>query len=223
MEKIIFVEQVDREPKNITYALEIAKKKGAKLSALFLIPVVVETVDWIDVQEKQIREKEDKIAAFAMELQEKCQAEGVELEWKVIQYRPRAFMQAMREFSPAELIIVGEVDLKPLAEEGIKHLEDISVRMNCPVLSIKTLMPQEKASKGKVFARMALFGSLSALSYFVFFPQIDKLNHTIYMTGTFLGALAVLVTVPIHAYIYGSFTECIPKLLGLEKSAGSGH
>lgn len=221
MEKIIFVEQVEREPKNISCALEIAKKKGAKLAALFLIPVVVETVDWIEVQEKKIREKEDKIAAFAMDLQERCREQGIELEWKIIQYRPRAFMKAMKEFSPAELIIVGDIDLKPLAEEGIKHLEDISIRLNCPVLSIKTLMPQKKASKGKILVRMALFGSLSALSYFVFFPQLDKLNHMIYMTGTLTGALAVLVTVPIHAYIYGSFTECIPKLLGLEKSAGS--
>ncbi len=223
MEKIVFVEQVDREPKNISYALEIAKKKGAHLSALFLIPVVVETVDWIETQEKQIREKEEKIASFAQALEERCRKEGVELEWKIIQYRPRAFMQAMKEFSPAELIIVGDVDLKPLAEEGIKHLEDISLRMNCPVLSIKTLMPPEKKSKAKVWVRMGVFGTLSALSYFVFFPHIEELNYKIYMTGTLWGALAVLFTVPIHAYIYGSFTECIPKLIGLEKSAGSDH
>ncbi|WP_231887717.1 hypothetical protein [Thermodesulfatator autotrophicus] len=53
--------------------------------------------------------------------------------------------------------------------------------------------------------------------------MIEKLNYKIYMTGTFLGAIAVLATVPIHAYIYGSFAECLPKLLGLEKSAGGGH
>jgi hypothetical protein len=222
MEKIVFVEEIDREPKNISYALQIAKKKGAKLSALFLIPVVVETVDWIEVQEKQIKEKEDKVASLAMNIEEDCKKQGISFEWKVVQYRPRAFIKAIEEFSPAELIIVGDMDLKPLAEEGIKHLEDISARFNCPVLSIKTLLPREKASKGKVFTRMAFFGALSALSYFVFFPQIDKLNHVIYMKGTLLGALAVLLTVPLHAYIYGSFTECIPKLLGLEKSAG-GH
>ncbi len=221
MEKIIFVEEVDREPKNLSYVLQIAKNKGAHLSAIFLIPVVVETVDWIEVQEKQLKEKEEKIEAFAKEVKKECEDEGIGFEWKVIQYRPRAFMMTMEEFSPADLIIVGDVSLKPLAEEGIKHLEDISARLNCPVLSLKSLMPQDKYSKAKILTRFSIFGGLSALSYFVFFPHIDQLNHIIYMKGTLLGALAVLFTVPIHAYIYGSFGECIPKLLGIEKAPES--
>ncbi|WP_022853699.1 adenine nucleotide alpha hydrolase family protein [Thermodesulfatator atlanticus] len=223
MERIVFIEQVEREPKNISYALQIARQKGAKLSVLFLVPVALETADWIDVQEKQIKEKKEKLETVASKIKEEAQKLGVELEYKIVEYLPRAFLLAMKEFSPADLIITGDLDLSPLAGEGIKHLEDLSIRMRCPVLSIKTLLPQEKASKKKIFTRMAIFGSLSALSYFGFFPMIDKLNYKIFMTGTIYGAIAVLLTVPIHAYIYGSFAECLPKLLGLEKSAGGDH
>ncbi len=219
MEKIIFVEEVDREPKNISLAIRIAKNKGAKLFAVFLIPVAVETVDWIDVQEKQIKEKEQKVSSFAEGVKKECEDQGVEFEWKVVQYLPRAFMMAMEGFSPADLIIVGDVSLKPLAEEGIKHLEDISARLGCPVLPLKSLIPEEKRSKVSLLTRFALFGGLSALSYFVFFPNIDKLNHAIYMKGTIIGALAVLFTVPIHAFIHGSFGESLIKVLGLEKSS----
>ncbi|WP_456433026.1 hypothetical protein [Thermosulfuriphilus sp.] len=221
MEKIVFIEQTDRESKNLASVISLASEKGAELIALFLIPVSLETADWIEVQEKQLKEAEEKIEAFAQSMKEESAKRGLSFHWHIAHYTPRAFIKAMNEIGPADVIIVGELDLKPLAEEGIKHLEDISVRMNCPVLSIKTLMPEETTSKKKVLARMALFGGLSAASYFLFFPQIDKLNHLIYMKGNILGALAVMATVPIHAYIYGSFTECIPKILGLEKSAGT--
>ncbi|AEH44208.1 hypothetical protein Thein_0325 [Thermodesulfatator indicus DSM 15286] len=218
MERILFIEEVDREPKYINHAIEIAKKKKAKLYILFLVPVSLETTDWIDIQEKQIKEKKEKLENLLNEI--KAKGIGVEIEGKVIEYLPRAFMLALKEFSPIDLVIVGNLDLEPLASEKIKHLEDISIRLKCPVLSIKTLLPQERTSKKKVISKMCLYGSLSAISYFGFFPMIEKLNYKIYMTGTFLGAIAVLATVPIHAYIYGSFAECLPKLLGLEKSAG---
>ncbi|MBA2849588.1 hypothetical protein G4V39_08500 [Thermosulfuriphilus ammonigenes] len=223
MEKIIFIEQTDRESKHLPNVIEIARSKGAELVGLFLIPVSLETADWIETQEKQLKEAEARIKTFAEKMAQEAQRAGVSLNWRIVHYTPRAFMKTMAEIGPADIIIVGELDLDPLAEEGIKHLEDISIRMRCPVLSIKTLMPEEATSKKKVLARMAFFGALSAASYFLFFPQIDKLNHLIYMKGNILGALAVMATVPFHAYIYGSFTECIPKILGLEKSAGTHH
>ena len=102
-------------------------------------------------------------------------------------------------------------------------LEDISLRYKCPAIPLSALLPEKRKGRGKTLTRALIFGVLSACSYFLFFPQLDKLNHAIYMKGTILGAIAVMVTVPIHAYIYGSFTEVIPKLLGLEKSAGIEH
>ncbi len=81
-------------------------------------------------------------------------------------------------------------------------------------------MADKEKKKGTNIFRFLAFAALSVVSYFVFFPYIDKLNHLIFMKGTFLGALAVMAVVPVHAYIYGSFTEYLPKWLGLEKSAG---
>jgi hypothetical protein len=42
------------------------------------------------------------------------------------------------------------------------------------------------------------------------------------MKGTVLGAIAVMVVVAVHAFIYGSFTEFFPRFLGLDKG-GHGH
>lgn len=224
MEKILFMEQsVDEYSSNLGHAIEIAKNKGAELSALFFIPVLLETADWIEVQEKQIRDAEDKAKRFARKTQDKLQEDGLSFKWKVVQAAPDAMMEAIQACTPVDVIIAGKVDLEPLSEKGVKHLEDISARFNCPVLPVVSLLPAKRKLKGKMILRFLAFGALSAVSYFVFFPHLDKFNHSIYMKGTILGALAVMVTVPVHAYIYGSFTEYFPKFLGLEKSAGTDH
>ncbi|WP_157627908.1 hypothetical protein, partial [Thermodesulfatator autotrophicus] len=131
MEKILFIEEIDREPKYVNHALEIAKRKNAKLYVLFLVPVSLETADWIDIQEKQIKEKKEKLEKLLSEIKQKS---NIEIEGKVIEYLPRAFMLALKEFSPIDLVIVGDIDLEPLASERIKHLEDISVRLRCPIV-----------------------------------------------------------------------------------------
>ncbi len=224
MEKILFMgKHVDGESSHLDQVVEIATNRGAELSALFVIPVSMETADWINVQEKQIKEAEEKARAYGRRVEEYLQAGGIPFNWQVVHLVPSAFMAALEELTPVDIIIAGDIDLEPLAEKGIKHLEDISALLNCPVLPLSSLVPDEKKANGRVLTRLLLFGALSAVSYFFFFPLIDKLNHAIYMKGTFLGALAVMLTVPFHAYIYGSFTECFPKLMGLEKSAGTNH
>ncbi len=224
MGKILFMgKNIDGQSSHLDQVIEVATSRGAELSALFLIPVSMETADWINVQEKQIKVAEQKASDFGRKVEENLKARGMTFDWKVVHLVPSAFMTALEEFTPVDIIIAGDIDLEPLVEKGIKHLEDISALLNCPVLPLASLLPAQKGSNGKTLTRLLLFGALSAVSYFLFFPQLDKLNHAIYMKGTVLGALAVMLTVPVHAYIYGTFTECLPKLIGLEKSAGANH
>jgi hypothetical protein len=187
---------------------------------LFVIPVHPDVTDWIEVQEKQVKEAQEKVNQFVRKLEAELKEKGLPFAWKIVQSAPTVFMQAIETFTPVDVIMTGKLDLTPLAEKGIKTLEDISTRFGCPVLPVEGLLVDKDKKKGSGVFRFLVFGGLSAVSYFVFFPYIDKLNHLIFMKGTFLGGLAVMVVVPIHAYIYGSFTEYLPKWMGLEKSAG---
>ena len=124
---------------------------------------------------------------------------------------------AISEFMPADVILSGKLDFDVLALKGIHNLEDLSSRVHCPILPVERLATGE-APKFKIsMLRFGLFGVLSALIYLLFFPQIDRLNHALLMKGTILGAFAVMVVVALHAYIYGSFTEYLPRFMGLDK------
>ena len=221
MEKILFIENLtDEKSSKVDHAIEIAEKKALELSALFVIPVRQDVPNFPEVQAEQIEKAETKVNQFAEKKAAELKSRGQTFAWKVIQSTATTFMESMEAFTPVDVIMTGNIDLDPLAEKGIKTLEDISMRFGCPVLPVESLLADKKKAKGTSFFRFLIFAGLSVMSYFVFFPYIDKLNHLIYMKGTFLGALAVMATVPIHAYIYGSFTEYFPKWLGLEKSAG---
>lgn len=224
MEKMLFIEQnTEEKSSNLAQVVEIAERNGAELSAVFFIRVSLETADWIEVQEKLTADAEKRANNYAQKIRENLEGKGVSFTWQVVQLTPSAFIKALEEAVPADIIIAGRMDLDVLSEKGIKHLEDISVLFGCPVMPVSSLLPEKVKHKGKALVRFAGFAALSAASYLLFFPQIAKLNNLIYMKGTILGGLAVMVTVPIHAYIYGSFTDYIPKLLGLEKSAGNHH
>ena len=221
MEKILYIENLmDEKSSKVDHAVNIAEKKGLELAALFVIPVHPDVTDWIEVQEKQIKEAQEKVNQFVLKLEAKLKEKGLPFAWKIVQSAPTVFMQAIEAFTPVDVIMTGKLDLAPLAEKGIKTLEDISSRFGCPVLPVEGLMVDKEGEKGKGYFRFLVFAGLSAASYLLFFPYIDKLNHLIFMKGTVLGGLAVMVVVPIHAYIYGSFTEYLPRWLGMEKSAG---
>lgn len=221
MEKILFIESLtDEKSSKVDHAISIAEKKDLELSALFLIPVRQDVPIFPDVQAEQIQKAETKVTQFAENKATELKDRGQPFAWKVVLSTATTFMESMEAFTPVDVIMTGNIDLDPFAEKGIKTLEDISMRFGCPVLPVEGLLAEKDKAKGTSFFRFFIFTGLSVLSYFVFFPYIDKLNHLIFMKGTFLGALAVMVTVPIHAYIYGSFTEYIPKWMGLEKSAG---
>ena len=212
MERIVFIERgVDPQDEGLGFMCEVAKRRKAKV--FWLLAVDASDMDRAQEHaERALKKYKEKVA----------QAEA-DLDCRVIRYEAKEFISTLEELSPMDLIVACRLDLSPLAEEGIKELEDISLRHKCPTIPLTALLPEKKASKGRILTRAVVFGALSACSYFFFFPQLDKLNHAIFMKGTFLGAIAVMVTAPIHAYIYGSFTEVIPKLLGLEKSAGIEH
>jgi hypothetical protein len=62
-----------------------------------------------------------------------------------------------------------------------------------------------------------LYAIGSVLLYGVFFPRIESLNEKLFMSGTVLGGIAIMIAVVIHAWIWGNTTHILPKLFKLEK------
>lgn len=219
MKKILFVENVvDEKSSQLGHAIDVARARGLELSAVFVIPVRLDVAEWAEVQEKNIKEAETKVTNFARKIEAELKEKGPSFRWNVVQSVSDPFLQALEAFTPADIIVAGKIDLEPLAEKGIKNLEDLSSHLRAPIVPLDRLWADRKEAKQKInIFRFLAFGCLSALSYFVFFPRIDQLNHAIFMKGTVLGGIAVMVVVGVHAYCYGSFTEYFPKFLGMDK------
>ncbi|MGD8367761.1 MAG: universal stress protein [Desulfobacterales bacterium] len=223
MKKILFIESLMSEKTSqLDEAIGLASTKGLQLSALFVIPLYEEVSDWVEVQEKQVKEAEARVTAYGEQMASELEAEGQSFRWRVVMGHPDAVMDAINEFMPADILLTGKLEFEALSLPGIHNLEELSSHLHCPVLPVDRLAVDE-APKAKInWLSFGIFGILSAAIYIFFFPRIDHLNHVLLMKGTVLGAIAVMVVVAVHAFIYGSFTEFFPRFLGLDKG-GHGH
>lgn len=223
MKEILFIENlVNEKSSQLSQAISLASAKGLRLSALFVIPLHADVSDWVDQLQNQVREAETKVEAFARKTAAELEKQGLSFRWKMIQGTSDAIMKSISEFMPADIVLVGKLDLEPLAEKGVNNLEELSSQFHCPVLPVERLSAGKGQNAKQNIFRFLAFGILSAASYFLFFPQLDRLNHSLFMKGSILGGLAVMAVVAIHAYVYGSFTEYFPKFMGLDKTDG-GH
>ncbi len=218
MKELLFIENLMNEKNSqLNEAIGMASTKGLRLSALFIIPLHPELSDWVEVHEKQIQAAEERVTAYGERMASELEAKGQDFRWQMVKGTADAIMQAISEFMPADIILTGKLDFETLALKGINNLEDLSGQVHCPVLPMERLTVAETSPPKTNLWRFALFGGLSAASYFLFYPQINRLNHVLFMKGTVLGGIAVMVVVGLHAYIYGSFTEYLPRFMGLDK------
>jgi len=224
MKEILFIENlVNEKSSQLSQAIDLALTKESRLSALFIIPLHPDVADWGDKLEQQVKEAEAKVTAFGRKTAAELETRGLSFRWKMIQGASDAIMNSIEEFIPVDIVLVGKFDLDPLAEKDVHNLSDLSGRLHCPVLPVERLsaVGDDRKARTNIF-RFLAFGVLSAVSYIFFFPQIDRLNHALFMKGTVLGGFGVMAVVAAHAYIYGSFTEYFPKFFGLDKTDG-GH
>ena len=170
-----------------------------------------------ELHEKQVQEAEARVTAYGERMASELEAKGQDFRWQMVKGSADAIMNAISEFMPADIILTGKLDFETLALKGIHNLEELSGHVHCPVLPAERLAVDEGPKTKSNLLLFALFGVLSAASYFLFFPQINRLNYSLFMKGTFLGAIAVMLVVGLHAYIYGSFTEYLPRFMGLDK------
>jgi len=218
MKEILFIENLMHEKTSqLKEAIDMASAKGLKLSALFIISLHPEVSDWVEVYEKQVKEAEERLNAYGERMASELEARGLGFRWRLVKGTGESIMNAINEFLPADIILTGKLDFETLAFKGVHNLEELSSQVHCPVLPVERLVLSETPVAKPNLLRFALFGGLSAAIYLFFFPQIDRLNHSLLMKGTVLGGIAVMFVVALHAYIYGSFTEYLPRFMGLDK------
>ncbi len=223
MKEILFIENLMSEKTSqLDEAIGLASTKGLRLSALFVIPLYQEVSDWVEVHEKQVKEAQARVTAYGEKMAAEMEASEQPFRWKLVMGDGDAVMDAIAEFMPADIILTGKLEFDALALPGIHNLEELSSHLHCPVLPVDRLAVDEKPKAKVKWLRFAIYGGLSAAIYLFFFPQIDRLNHSLFMKGTILGGIAVMVVVALHAFIYGSFTEFLPRFMGLDKG-GHGH
>jgi hypothetical protein len=174
------------------------------------------------VYEKQVKEAEERLNAYGERMASELEAKGQSFRWQLVKGTGEVIMNAINEFLPTDITLTGKLDFEALALKGVHNLEELSSQIHCPVLPVERLVLSEAPKAKPNLLRFTLFGGLSAAIYLLFFPQIDRLNHSLLMKGTVLGGIAVMSVVALHAYIYGSFTEYLPRFMGLDKG-GHNH
>lgn len=147
-------------------------------------------------------------------------SEGIGFSSFVIVPEADAFMKKIDSLMPASLVIIGTANFTAEMKKNGASVEALKEKLTCPVTTaedIANIQAEKKPAKGTNWGMWILYAIGSVLLYGVFFPKIQGLNEKIFMTGTVLGGIAIMVAVVIHAWIWGNTTQILPKLFKLEK------
>lgn len=218
MKRILLLEQkLDENTAAVLYAARIAREEGAEVSCLFLIPSSMTTADWIETQERLVKEGLEKAERVGINIKRRFEDEGVRFYYRAIRFQPTVFMKELEKTKPVDMVIAGKLAFPvEVVDLGVGSVADIGARLNCPVIDAEAMQKSFAPISSKLWRRFILYGIGSALIYSVFFPHLKDLNK-FYMGGGILAGLAIMVTVGIHAWIYGSTMECLPKFIKLDK------
>ncbi len=189
------------------YLLKASKGAGTEITGIFLTA---------DSSVKTIEAAEAALKTAGREFT----SGGVGFTSHVVVPEPRAFMKKIDELMPASLVLIGDAVFSDEMVKGGASEAALREKLACPVTTIDALIAgagAEKKNEGVNWGKFILYAIGSIIMYGVFFPRIDILNEKIFMTGTVLGGLALMVAVVIHAWTWGNTTSILPKLFKLEK------
>lgn len=218
MKRIVLLDQtLDARSLVASYAIGLARKEGARLSVVCLVNPESERTYWLAIQELLEDELKEKVSQRAKALVEACKKAGVQAEVLVGGGHPmEAVLELARKAKP-ELFIVGHTES---AEMGSAHLnaQDItalSAELTSPVLTAEAIRERYRPyPKKEALAFLAFSGAMAAL-YLVFFHTYDWVK-LFTLSGTALAAVAILVFVPLVAFLGGSAAENLLKAFKFE-------
>jgi hypothetical protein len=208
VKKIIVIDSTwDMKSATLQYALKASKGTDTDIAGIFL------TADGA-------QETIDKAGTVLDSVKQEFSSEGVGFSSHVAVPEAGAFMKIIDSLTPASLVLIGEANFTAEMKKGGAGIEALKEKLTCPVTTAEDLVSaqaENKPAKGTNWGMWILYAIGSVLLYGVFFPRIESLNEKLFMSGTVLGGIAIMIAVVIHAWIWGNTTHILPKLFKLEK------
>jgi len=209
LKKIIVIDgKWDMKSPAIQYAIMASKGADTEIAGIFLT-------------DDGSREKTEKAEAILKQVKQECASQGIGFHSVVAAPEAQSFLNRIQGLMPASLVIIGDVKFSQEMIKGGASLEALREKLSCPVTTAESLMSarhrEEKPAKGIKWGIWILYAIGSALMYFVFFPNVKELNEKLFMTGSVLGAIAIMAVVVVNAWVWGNTTHILPKLFKLEK------
>ena len=147
-------------------------------------------------------------------------SEGINFNSQVMGNDSRAFLSKLEGLMPASLILIGSIKFSEVMAKAGVSIETLKRKFTCPVTTSEALTfahAEKKHAAGINWGAFIMYLIGSIIIYGVFYPMIKNLNATIFMTGTVLGGLAIMLVVVVVAWVWGNTTHILPKLFKLEK------
>jgi hypothetical protein len=204
---IVIDSKWDMNSTALQYALKASKGADTEISGIFLAA-------------DSSKETVDKAAAALDSAKQTFSSEGVGFSSHVVAPEADAFISTINSLMPASLVLIGEAHFTAEMKKGGASIEALKEKLSCPVATAADAAgahAEKKAAKGTNWGMWILYAIGSVLMYGLFFPKISLLNEKIFMTGTVLGGVAIMIVVVINAWVWGNTTHILPKLFKLEK------
>jgi hypothetical protein len=204
LKKIIVIDKTwDVQSDVLKYTLKVSKGTDTGVVGIFLAGD--DRTETVEKAEEVLR---DVKARFS--------EEGIDFSSYVVGSDPAQLVNQIKELMPASLVLIGDIQLP----SGKVEVEALRENVSCPVTTVASLESadlRKTQTLGINWGRFALYAIGSVIMYGVFFPKIQVLNEKIFMTGTVIGGIAIMVVVAVHAWIWGNTTQILPKIFKLEK------
>lgn len=218
MNRILLLDQtLDPRSLVVSYAIGAARKERAKLSVVCLVNPESERTFWLAIQELYEEATREKIKGRAEALVAACRQAGVEADVLVGGGHPVAAVRELAQKAKPDLFIVGETES---AELGSAHLNAadiaaLSAELTSPVLTADAIRDRYRPFPKKQAASFLVFAGAMLALYLAFFNTYDTVKQFT-LSGTLPAAVAILIFVPLVAFLGGTAAENLLKTFKFE-------
>jgi nucleotide-binding universal stress UspA family protein len=201
----------------VSYAIGLARKEGARLTVVCLVRPEADHTYWMAIQELLEEGLKEKVGRESKALVAACRKAGVEAEVLVGGGHPVAAMRQLTSKEKWDLLIVGETESVELGSahlnaEDINHL---SAELTSPVLTADAIRDRYRPyPKKEAMTCLAFAGAMAGL-YVVFFHTYDWVKQFT-LSATISAAAAILIFVPVVAFLGGAAAENLLKAFKFE-------
>jgi hypothetical protein len=218
LKRILLLDQtLDARSLVVSYAIGAARKEGARLSVVCLVNPDSDHTYWKAIAELLEEDVRRRVEISAGELVAACHKAGVEAEVMFGGGNPGAALRELTGKHKWDLVIIGQTE-SPEAGSARLSTEDIgnlSAALSAPVLTADAIRDRYRPFPKKEALRLVVYSGATAALYLAFFRTYDAVKYFT-LGATIPAALAIMVFVPMVAFLYGGAAENLLKVFKFE-------